>query len=288
MDIIGLRTFIALAETHSFSRAADTLHVTQPAVSKRIAALEQSLGVKLFDRIGKHIQLTEAGAALLPGSRRILEEVDENQRIVSNLQHRIRGKLSMATSHHVGLHRLPDVLKHYIQAFPDVELDIHFLDSEQAVPQILQGEIEFAIVTLPDEPQPQLRHIELWSDPMHCVVAKNHALAKQTKVTHQQLRQQPAILQTTGTHTRKLVDTVFGSKPPATILLETNYLETIKVMVQAGLGWSMLPDSMIDPSLAVLNASKLNIDRHLGVVLHEQRTLSSAANSMLTLLGKQL
>lgn len=285
MDISSLRTFLTLAQTGSFSKAAETLFITQPAVSKRIATLEDSLGVKLFDRIGKQVKLTEAGEALLPGSRRIVAEMDESQRIVSNLQSHTRGKLSMATSHHVGLHRLPDVLKKYTRAYPDVELDIRFLDSEQAVPQILHGEIEFAIVTLADKPQAQLRHIELWSDPMHCVVAKQHALAKQKRVTHKQLLQQAAILQTAGTHTRHLVDAALDYQLPENILLETNYLETIKVMVQAGLGWSMLPDSMIDSTLVTLNVKQLEIDRHLGIILHEQRTLSNAAHRLFNMFG---
>jgi len=284
MDITNLKTFLSLAETGSFSRTAEALFVTQPAVSKRIAALEASVGTSLFDRIGKTVQLTEAGHALIPGSRRIINEMDETLRILENLHGDTRGKLRMATSHHVGLHRLPAVLRKYTNLYPDVELDIQFMDSEQAVPKLLRGEIELAIVTLPEAPQQKLKHINVWSDPMHCVAANSHPLAKLGKITRRQLLQQPAILQTAGTHTRDLVDTALGDAQPDKIVLETSYLETIKVMVQAGLGWSMLPDSMIDDSLSILKVSRLKIDRHLGIVLHEERTLSNAANSLLQLL----
>jgi DNA-binding transcriptional LysR family regulator len=284
MDIVSIRTFLSLAATGSFSRSAESLFVTQPAVSKRIAALEASLGVSLFDRIGKHVQLTEAGHALIPGCERILSEMDESLRILGNLHDMTRGTLSMATSHHIGLHRLPAVLHNYIREYPDVELDIRFMDSEQAFPRILHGEIELAIVTLPNTPLPSLKHIPVWSDPMHCVVSRQHPLATSGKITHKQLLQHAAILQTPGTHTRTLVDTALGDASPRKILLETNYLETIKAMVQAGLGWSMLPDSMIDKSLSTVKISKLKIDRHLGVVIHEKRTLSNAAQGMLNLL----
>lgn len=284
MDIASLKAFIEVSASGSFSRAAEALFITQPAVSKRIAALEASLGISLFDRIGKRVQLTEAGRALIPGSKRILAELAESQRILGNLHDAAHGLLSMATSHHIGLHRLPAVLREYSRDYPEVELDIQFMDSEQAFPRILHGEIEFALVTLPNQPLPNLKHIPIWSDPMHCVVARQHSLAKQEHVSRQQLLQHPAILQTPGTHTRNLVNAALGDAHPEKILLETSYLETIKAMVQTGLGWSMLPDSMIDNSLRVVKITKLQIARHLGVVLHEKRTLSNAASRMLSLL----
>ena len=113
MDIQSIRSFLKVNETGSFSRAAEALFITQPAISKRIASLEQSLGTALFDRIGKSVQLTAAGQALLPTYRRILEEIDESHRIISNLRETTSGHLKLATSHHIGLHRLPPVLKKF-------------------------------------------------------------------------------------------------------------------------------------------------------------------------------
>ncbi len=285
MDIQNIRAFLSVAETGSFSRAAEQLFITQPAVSKRIAALEQSLDTVLFDRIGKQVQLTEAGRALLPGYRRILAEMEESRRILSHLNEHTSGVLSMATSHHIGLHRLPAVLRRYTQACPEVKLDIHFMESEQAFPQLLHGDIELALVTLPDACPPQLAQHLLWSDPMHCVIARQHPLAQQPRSSLKQLAQTAAILPAAGAHTRELVDAALADHPPQNILLQTSYLETIKAMVQAGLGWSLLPDSMIDSSMTQLHRRRLRIDRHLGVVLHRERTLSNAASRLLELLG---
>jgi DNA-binding transcriptional LysR family regulator len=285
MDTQNIRAFLMVTETGSFSRAAEKLFITQPAVSKRIATLEQSLHTILFDRIGKQVQLTEAGQALVPGYRRILAEMEESRRILSHLSQQTGGTLSLATSHHIGLYRLPEVLKEYTRRYRDVELDIHFMESEQAMPKLQHGDIELALVTLPDAPERHLRHIEVWSDPMHCVVAKRHALAKQARVSLKQLLQTPAILPASGTHTRELVDAALGHQLPQKIILQTSYLETIKAMVQAGLGWSLLPDSMIDKNMVPLKLRQLTIARHLGVVLHDKRTLSSAASRLLDLLG---
>ena len=132
MDTANLDAFLAVAHTGSFSRAAEQLHLTQPAVSKRIASLEQQLGTRLFDRIGKHVHLTEAGRALKPRAELIISLLNDTSRALGNLSSTIQGRLRLATSHHIGLHRLPPVLRRFTKAYPGVELDIQFLDSEIA------------------------------------------------------------------------------------------------------------------------------------------------------------
>src|SRR5574337_340080 len=123
MEWNELRAFIAVAESGSFSRAAEHLHVTQPAVNKRIQALESRIGAPLFDRVGKRIHLTERGLALKPRAISLLRDLDDVQTMIRNLHDRVEGRLSIATSHHVGLHRLAPVLKAFSQRFPAVELD---------------------------------------------------------------------------------------------------------------------------------------------------------------------
>ena len=113
MDIHALQAFTAVAETGSFSRAAELLFLTQPAVSKRIAGLEQEFDRRLFDRVGRRVDLTEAGHALLPHAQRILREVEESRQAIASLGGRIGGRLAIGTSHHMGLHRLPPVLRSF-------------------------------------------------------------------------------------------------------------------------------------------------------------------------------
>jgi DNA-binding transcriptional LysR family regulator len=286
LDINGIQAFLAISETGSFSRAADLLCITQPAISKRIQSLEHTLGVTLFDRVGKGVRLTEAGQALLPSSRRIVGEITESERIISNLRKTTRGILSLATSHHIGLHRLPHVLRDYSASYPDVELKVSFMDSEQACQQIIAGDIELAIITLPDESDERLEMKTLWNDPLSLVVSKRHPLAATDKPTLKQLLQYSAVLPAQGTYTRKLIDQALHLDESVKILLETHYLETIKAMVQAGLGWSMLPLSMLDRSLVSLDIRHARTSRQLGVVMHNMRTKSNAANAMINLLMK--
>ena len=111
MDSTDLETFVAVAEDRSFSRAAERLHLTQPAVTKRIKRLEESLGTDLFDRIGRRVELTQGGALLLPRAQSLLAEIADTRRLLENLSDQVSGSLLLATSHHVGLHRLAPVLK---------------------------------------------------------------------------------------------------------------------------------------------------------------------------------
>lgn len=287
MDIQNIRAFLMVADTGSFSRAAEKLFITQPAISKRISTLEFSLDCQLFDRLGKTVQLTQAGEALIPGYRRILVEIDEARRIISTLRTQVSGHLRFGTSHHIGLHRLPPVLRQYTNQFPQVELDIQFMDSEQASALILQGDIELALITLPDTIEEPLTTIPIWSDPMECVVANDHPLAKQKTVSRKQLAEHGVLIQSHSTHTRNIVDRALKLDTDTKIIMESNYLETIKAMIQNGLGWGVLPESMIDKSLHRLKIRDVKMERHLGVLLHASRTLSNSAAALLESLKKQ-
>jgi DNA-binding transcriptional LysR family regulator len=281
MDIQNIKAFLMVAETGSFSRAAEKLFITQPAISKRIATLEDSLDCQLFDRLGKNVQLTQAGKALIPSYRRVLTEIDESKRIISTLRAEVSGHLIFGTSHHIGLHRLPPILKQFTSQYPEVELDIQFMDSEQAAAFILKGDIELALITLPDHIEPPLTTIPIWTDILQCVVASDHVLAKQKTVNVKQLSEHGVLLQAQSTHTRDIIDQALKLSADIKIVMESNYLETIKAMIQNGLGWGVLPESMIDNSLQVLKIKGVKMQRHLGVLLHASRTLSSPANALL-------
>lgn len=165
MDLANLNAFIAIAETGSFSGAGERLHLTQPAISKRIAGLEQQLKVRLFDRLGREVGLTEAGRALLPRAYQILNVLDDTRRALTNLTGEVSGRLTLATSHHIGLHRLPPVLRTFTREYPNVALDIQFLDSEVAYEEILHGRAEVAVITLAPEPHSLVRATPVWDDP---------------------------------------------------------------------------------------------------------------------------
>lgn len=280
MDIASVQAFIAVAEGGSFSRAADALFLTQPAVSKRIAALEDELRARLFDRMGRSVRLTEAGEALLPHARRVLAEVDAGRQVVADLQGTIGGRLRIGTSHHVGLHRLPPVLRAFAAQYPEVDLDLHFMDSEQACFAVEQGELELAVVTLPEAPPSTLATETLWPDPLDLVAAADHPLAGRTPLAPADLAAWPAILPAPTTFTRRIIAEAlrpYGLQ--LRVALETNYLETIKMMVSVGLGWSALPRTMVTGELVALRVAGIEPGRRLGLVRRVGRTLGNAAHA---------
>jgi DNA-binding transcriptional LysR family regulator len=284
MDTINLNTFIHAAETESFSITAERLYLSQPAVSKRIAALEEELGAKLFDRIARHVSLTEAGRALLPRAQAILRDIEDSRRLISNLNGRIAGRLSIGTSHHIGLHRLPPVLKQFTRQFPEVALDLQFMDSEAACRAVQTGTVELGIVTLPLETPDDLHSELIWRDPLDVVVHPEHPLANQHP-SFAQLAAYPAVLPSAGTYTRELLERGLSKKgKKLNANMTTNYLETIKMMVSVGLGWSVLPRAMLDAELMPLTISGISLERRLGFVHHRARTLSNAASAMINTL----
>jgi len=289
MDISALQAFIAVAESGSFSRAAERIFLTQPAISKRIAALEQDIGARLFDRVGRKIHLTPAGEALLLRTRAVLSELEDIKRDITNLSGTIAGELSVATSHHIGLHRLPGPLKRFHETYTQVRLNLHFMDSEKACNAVARGELELAVVTLPPSAEPPLRVEKIWDDPLDIVVSRSHPLAQAKRVQAAMLLDYPAILPGLGTYTREIILNSFGPlRDRIQVGMATNYLEVLKMLAAIGLGWSALPRTMIDEGLKVVQIEKREIRRELGIVTHERRTLSNAGQAMIRIIREEI
>jgi DNA-binding transcriptional LysR family regulator len=337
MDIPAIEAFLAVTRLNSFSLAAEQLFITQPAISKRIATLEDQLGVKLFDRIQRKVMLTEAGKIFLPGAQRISDEVRQSKNAIATMSGTIAGELCIATSHHIGLHRLPPILKQYINQYPQVDLNLKFMDSESALQAVENAQIELAIITLPTKTASCIRAYHVWDDPLAVVVGSSPPLLFKQKVFEQQnfkqqvfeqerleqklseyalseqeiankkpgritsqsrfetdkpflvkldqLCQYAAILPEKGTFTREIVDQYFTDVHiNYQVKLSSNYLETIKMMVSVGLGWSVLPETILDNSLRTLTIEQFNVCRSLGIVHHASRTLSQSARKMFELI----
>ena len=288
MELASLRAFAAVARFRSFSQAADHLHLTQPAVSKRISNLEEALDAKLFDRLGRQIELTEAGRALLSRVQDVEQSVKQAEQAVRELSGEVRGPLRIATSHHIGLHRLPSVLSAFQQSHPQVRLDIDFVDSEQAYEQLRVGQIELAVVTLAPGDISKLHSEPLWDDPLMVMVSPTHPLASKKRVSLAELSEHPAVLPGLETFTGRIVHRHFDEQGVALQLgMETNYLETLRMMASVGLGWTVLPSTMLGDDLRGLTLHKADMRRTLGLVYHEDRSLSRSATAFAELLRER-
>lgn len=284
MDINNLKAFIEVADKKSFSRSAESLKLTQPAVSKRIAALESELSAKLFDRVGRNVYLTEAGQVLLPSARQISLELSRIEDVICNLGKDVSGELSIGTTEHIGTHRLPEVLKPFCKAFPNVDIDLQFSCSQQILAKVEQGQLEMGLCLLParQKVSARLDTLEIWSDDMVIVVSNDHPLVTGKTVPLELLAKCPAILPQPGSATRREVDHILqAGHQKASVCIEASDFETIKTMASLGFGWACLPAIQVDDSLTVLPVAELKLKFSISLVRHKERTLSRAGQAFL-------
>lgn len=284
MNLAAFEAFVKVMETGSISMAADLLFITQPAVTKRIHSLEEYFGVKLFESAGRGVQATHAAHSLLPKVKNWLNELGDIHHTLSHEQGQVQGKLKIGTSHHIGLHHLPSHLRHYVQEFPNVTLDVHFVDSEQAHEKVLAGDLELAFLTLPPQGDARLSYVTIWDDPLVFVAAPFHPLANQKDLQLQDLIQYPSLLPAAQTYTTQITLAEFekqGVKPKIT--MSNNPLESIRMLVSIGLGWSVLPKTLVNHDLKQLDIN-LQMNRQLGMVWHPGRTQSRAVQELVAMM----
>lgn len=282
MNTANFEAFVRVIETGSVSVAADKLCLTQPAVSKRIQQVEEHFGVTLFEPLGRGVRPTQAAMQLYPKLKSWLIHLDDMQKEIALLQDKIAGKLKIGTSHHIGLHYLPEHLKTYTQRYQEVSLEVSFMDSEQAHELILSGEIDLAFLTLPPELDTRLHYRALWQDPLRFVVAPFHPLNQKAQVELKDLMAYQAILPASQTFTSQITLSAFEQ---AGLKLKTdmrnNSLESIRMLVSIGLGWSLLPKTLCQNELAMLNVNSVELKRELGLVYHPERCMSKACRTLI-------
>jgi DNA-binding transcriptional LysR family regulator len=270
VNLAHLQAFTSVAEHGSFSLAAETLHLTQPAVSKRIVALEEELDARLFDRGGREVRLTEAGRVLLEHAQRALDELDAARHSIHDLATGdIRGRTA------------------FKRRYPEVRLELRFVESEEALAGVAAGTPELAVITLPRATPPRVIAEPLWQDELLVVCGRDHPLATNRTPVPADLAPYPAILPDSGTVTRQIVHEAFAAHGiELTVEMSTNHLETIRMMVILGLGWSVLPATLVDSRLCTLPVDGLEMRRELGAVRQRGRTLSNAGRALLDTLAE--
>ncbi len=293
MDINALETFIEVAERKSFSRSAERLHVTQPAVSKRIAALETELTLRLFDRVGRSVYLTEAGKTLLPAARKITSELTRISNELTCLAGEVSGKLSIGAIEHVRLDRLAPLLKSYRQTYPQVEIDVQVINANEALDSIESGKVEMVLCSTntpgpgsDTNSQSRLSNLEVFNEKLLVVVASDNPLAKLSTITAVELAQYPAVLPKPHSPTRQSIDRITGANGvEVCVAMETRDMSTMRSMVASGPGWALLPQSELDDSLAELNVPDLQLRYSQELIRNSDRSLSRAAQAFFDLLS---
>ena len=286
MDTNLIKAFIAVAETMSVTKAAKKLFLTQPAISRRISQLEEQLGVELFDRVNKKMFLTVPGNELLPRCQQIMSDINFAALEASRLGSRVMGSLTIGMSHHVSLYRAPQNLKRYQDVYPEVELQLQFLNSEDAIDLVERGRLELAMVTIPNKPNANLDFIPVWRDELYIAVPNTK---EYKNISLEQLSNKPVILPQITSTTRKNIDRVFKNcNLSYAHVTETSNFEVIAKMIEIGLGWSVLPAHMMNDRIVRAHTDVFISVRTQGMVKHNQRQLSRASQAFLDLMIDQL
>jgi len=274
-----LRAFIVLAQERNFTRAAAASHLSQPAFSALIRQLEESLGIRLFDRSTRFVDLTAEGAAFELAARRVLAEADGALAGVSDRAALRRGRASIALLPSLAADWLPRVLAGFHQRHPGIELAVADVLSEPCIDAVRSGHADFALAATRAE-TPELRAQLFCSDAFHLVCPSDHALARAPQVRPKDVGAWPYIHLARSSSVRQYID---AATHPQTLrsVLEVDQLATVSGMVRAGLGISVVPALTLYqfrvPGIAIRPIRWKGLTRHIYLVRRRDRELSVAA-----------
>ena len=290
MTLRQFEVFLAIARAGSFRRAAEALHLSQPALSQHVRELEAALGARLFDRLARRVALTDAGRVLFEHATRLFVTLADARQAIQDLQGLERGSLTIGASSTPGIYVLPRLLGAFRQRYPGIELTLRLGNSEGVERLVRASELDLGLVggyqacpgaaclntALPDE--------------LRLVVPPGHRWASGREVAPERLADEPLLMREPGSATRELTErTLRAAGIPCRYGLVLEHPEAIKQAVLAGLGVAFLSIHAVDAEVATgrLHALRLRghrLVRHFHLLHHEARTLSASARAFRTLL----
>jgi DNA-binding transcriptional LysR family regulator len=289
MEIDQIETFLAVGTYGGFHRAAAALRISQPAVSARIRALEDSLDVKLFSRVRGTLSVSPAGKALRPHAEQLLRDVAKARQAVHELQPSSGGTLSIAAALSVCTYFLPDVMKNYQAANPKVMVSLRSGTSVQVLKMVLDGEAEIGVARSLNHPE--VETMTLRDDPLILVGHPRHPAAQRRHVRLEDVETMPLIFFDRGSSDWTLTQSLFrrAGQLPNTVL-EVETIEAAKRMVERKLGLSFLPQIAVIHELRKGKLVAVEIEnsevlrRNLDVIYPRRRALTRDAQNLLELL----
>ena len=283
-----LQCFSAVARNLSFTKAADELHLTQPAVSMQIRQLEQQAGLPLTEQFGKKIHLTEAGEEVYRYARSILQQVDEMDDVLDRLKGFSGGRLRIAAISSAN-YFTPRLLGTFHQRYPDVSVSMNVTNQKAVLRLVLDNEVDMAIMGQPPS-DARIEAIPFMDNPLIIVAPPDHRLAKRKRIQLKELEKEVFLIREPGSGTRGAMERFFRQqKLKLTPGMGMGSLSSIKQGVQARLGLALLPRNAVRNELQYgqlveLKIRGLPIERHWYVVLHKGKRLSGAAEQFRRLL----
>lgn len=276
MEIHQLRYFCAVAETSSFSRAAVRTHVSQPSLSQQILKLEDELGARLFDRLGRSVRLTELGKTFLPRARAVLRELEAAKGDVNERKDSVGGSICIGVIPTIAPYLLPPHLTFFTRQFPQARLAV----VEEITPVLLErlraSSVDIAILALPIRGN-EFETFSLFTERLFAALPKGHKLARHSSLSLKDLRAEPFLLLRDGHCFRDTAIAACGrARLNPQIIFESGQFSSILSMVGTGMGVSIIPEMAIDNRQACryVRIADSEATRTIGAVVLRGRSLT--------------
>jgi DNA-binding transcriptional LysR family regulator len=264
MELQHLRTFRTVAETLNFTRAGERLNLTQSAVSHQIKALEEELGEPLFIRTKRGVSLSEAGRVALVHAERILAEADAlRDRMAFRHGPEVKGRVRAAAATQAFVHLFAPLFEAFMRAQPGIDVTFRTtVSTDETLADLLNGKADVGFASLPVY-SPNLQVAELFEDELVVIFGRRHPFASRGEVRVDEMRSERFILVERGASIRRATDQFFGTVgfQPA-LALESNDTYFIKLMVERGMGISLLPSWAVREEVAALRLAQARIEGH--------------------------
>ena len=254
LNVHQLHIFYTVAERGSFSAAAQTLHMTQPAVTMQVQALEERFGTKLLNRTTKRLDLTEAGHRLLPQARKAVELMRDTDEMMTKYIEELKGRLQFAASLTIGEYVLPRLLGSFLRRFPDISVDMKVMNTTEIIEAVAHQGLDFGIIEAPCD-VPGFDAQAVMNDELLLIAPANHPFASREQVSLEEAIGEPLVLREKGSGTRQIMEEELQrhgvTEAQLRVVSEFGSTGAVKSAVEAGLGLSLLSVWTIKHELAL-------------------------------------
>ena len=282
MNFHQLKIFYVVVQKQSITAAAAELHLTQPAVSLQIKALEEDLGIRLLDRGGSKISVTQAGEALYRSAISILHTKDQVERDIAELRAATQGKLILGANTTGGMYLLPRMVRAFLDIYPKTEVIFHIESTQWIYEQILQNVVDMGLVGGPTEDR-RFGVEPLCDDYLALIVCPSHPFASLEKVPLKKLEAHPCIVPQQGSRTRQFVERKLREVGiTLRVAMELNGTEAVKKAVEANLGFAFVSSYAVEREsvlahLRVVAIKGLDLVRQMELIHRRQKYFSPVA-----------
>jgi DNA-binding transcriptional LysR family regulator len=289
MDLHSLHVFLTVAAEKSFSRAAEKLQRTQPAVSLALQRLEQEIGEKLIDRSGKELMLTDAGRTVLDYARRFQSLRSELDNSLAELRDNSAGRLTIGANESTSLYLLRHI-ERYRELYPKIKVQVRRSLSSKLPNELIDGNLELGVVSY-DPGDERLKSKIIYTDALAFVVSPSHRLAQRRTVSIADLSSENFIAHNVISPYREVVLREFRThRVPLRMDVEMPTIETIRILVQKNMGVAFLPRMCVEQeieqkTLYEVRVKELHVERKIRLLYPTRRALSHAARAFLEVVG---